>query len=481
MAFVLVIEEEFNIVTRTFRLHVHGLLQLDPRLKTRKLARKALRSALGTWEGKGKNRQIWLRRDPDCGWPAYFTKRCFLATARMRARMRGFGADHRWVTTFDGPVLTMTNEVRAAARELHAEARQLVINVRRGISQPALKKGVAAPFRPLTATTNPSRAKHVRPSISTSAKIRAAWKLGLRSPRALAALAGRAPAITSVLPSKVLHPWHSRRPPNSLDVPRSYRNPIPAKDPTMPETTPTKRKYTRLSPSKWAEIEALWQVGDLTLSELADAHGVSPRAIQDHMSKRGIIKGSKGAEFAEAVREEIVALELGDKDLTANRAREVRETAYEHARQIEQLVMAQIALAQREPGQILRVASALKGLSLAAGTLERLHGLKYRAMGLDRHVEERELPKLTIDCYTDDELAGIRAQQGEEKDLVGAELVDDAPSRVLGPAPRSRPEDDDVVALGFDDDDDVEEDPTPAAMTVVRVEPYRPRCELICI
>src|SRR3954468_24552843 len=52
-AFVLVIEEEFNIVTRTFRLHVHGLLQLDPRLKTRKLARKALRSALGTWEGKG--------------------------------------------------------------------------------------------------------------------------------------------------------------------------------------------------------------------------------------------------------------------------------------------------------------------------------------------------------------------------------------------------------------------------------------------
>src|SRR3954447_20292303 len=198
----------------------------------------------------------------------------------------------------------------------------------------------------------------------------------------------------------------------------------------MPKTTPPKRKYVRLSPSKWAEIEALWQVGDLTLAELANAHGVSSRSIQDHMSKRGIIKGSKGAEFAEAVREEIVALELGDKDLTANRAREVRETAYEHARQIEQLVMAQIALAQREPGQILRVASALKGLSLAAGTLERLHGLKYRAMGLDRHVEERELPKLTIDCYTDDELAGIRAQQGEEKDLVGAELVDDAPSRV---------------------------------------------------
>jgi len=164
-----------------------------------------------------------------------------------------------------------------------------------------------------------------------------------------------------------------------------------------------------------------------------------------------------------------VALELGDKDLTANRAREVRETAYENAKQIEQLVMAQIALAQREPGQILRVASALKGLSLAAGTLERLHGLKFRSLGLDRHVDERELPKLIVDCYTDDELTDIRAQQGDEKDLVGAELVDDAPSGVLGPAPKSRPEDDDVVALGFDGDE-VEEERIPAAMTVVPVD-----------
>jgi hypothetical protein len=133
--------------------------------------------------------------------------------------------------------------------------------------------------------------------------------------------------------------------------------------------------------------------------------------------------------------------------------------------------MAQIALAQKEPGQILRVASALKGLSLAAGTLERLHSLKHRAMGLDRHVDERELPKLIIDCYTDDELADIRAQQGDEKDLVGAELVDEAPSGSdLGPELRWRPEADEVVALGFDDDDDVQEGPSPAAVAVVRVD-----------
>ena len=186
------------------------------------------------------------------------------------------------------------------------------------------------------------------------------------------------------------------------------------------------------------------------------------------MSKHGIIKGSKGAAFAEAVREKMVTLELGDEELTAKRAREVRESAYEHATQIEQLVMAQIALAQKEPAQILRVASALKGLSLAAGTLERLHSLKYRAMGLDKHVDERELPKLIIDCFTDAEIADI-TQQGDNEDLVGAELVDEPSGADLGLEPRSRPEDDDVVALGFDDND-VEEEPTPAAVAVVRVD-----------
>ena len=93
--------------------------------------------------------------------------------------------------------------------------------------------------------------------------------------------------------------------------------------------------------------------------------------------------------------------------------------------------MAQIALAQREPGQILRVASALKGLSLAAGTLERLHNLKHTALGLDRHVDERALPQLIVDCYTDDELADIRTQQGEDEDLVGLSSSTNSPGPTL--------------------------------------------------
>jgi DNA-binding MarR family transcriptional regulator len=58
-------------------------------------------------------------------------------------------------------------------------------------------------------------------------------------------------------------------------------------------TTRTKRKYVRLSPSKWAELRAYWEAGDHSLAELSDQYGVSPRAIQSHLSKLGTIKGSK--------------------------------------------------------------------------------------------------------------------------------------------------------------------------------------------
>jgi hypothetical protein len=224
---VFAIEEEFNTGTRTFHLHLHGILQLDPRRRTRKLAREALRKALGTWEGKAKNRQIWLRRDPDCGWPAYFTKRCFLATARMRARMRGFGADHRWVTTFDGPVLTMTNDVRSEARELHAEARQLVMNARRGISSPASKK------RPAALPVRAANGQGLLPELKPRAALLSASMLSSKLPMGEAACQPRSaygikrlpPGRVLLIVARSLHPWQSRGPPSSLDVPQSSRNP----------------------------------------------------------------------------------------------------------------------------------------------------------------------------------------------------------------------------------------------------------------
>ena len=97
------------------------------------------------------------------------------------------------------------------------------------------------------------------------------------------------------------------------------------------DSSPTKRRYTRLTESQWAEVRAQWKVGDLSLAELSEAYGVSPRALQLHFAKHGLVKGSEGAAFAAAIEETILRETLPDKDLTARRARDVREAAYANA------------------------------------------------------------------------------------------------------------------------------------------------------
>ena len=124
----------------------------------------------------------------------------------------------------------------------------------------------------------------------------------------------------------------------------------------------TKRKYQRLAPSIWAQICAEWEIGDVTLPELSDRFGVNTRTLQAHFAKHAVVKGSKAAELASAVKEELFKLELdGKDDLT----------------QVETLIMAQLELAQKDPSQAFKAAGAVKLLSLAAAGLERLHNLKW--------------------------------------------------------------------------------------------------------
>jgi hypothetical protein len=180
------------------------------------------------------------------------------------------------------------------------------------------------------------------------------------------------------------------------------------------EVTIMTRRYTRLTEAQWAEVEALWEIGDVTLSELSEQFGVSSRALQAHFKKAGIMKGRKAAAMAAAVRHRVLQEELTDEERLLTRAKEVRERAYVNASAVEDLVMGQLALVQQDPSQAPRVSTALKALHLASNALERLHNLKYRALGLDRHATSGEtLPELPIIDLTEERLAEIRASHGE--------------------------------------------------------------------
>lgn len=113
------------------RLHVHGVGAFGLLTRARrKDIRKALRIALGAWEGPAARFQIKFENVPDAGWASYITKCCWLARPGIRAILRGARPGSPWRLSFDGPVLTMTNGIRPRAKELHEDARRIVLEAR---------------------------------------------------------------------------------------------------------------------------------------------------------------------------------------------------------------------------------------------------------------------------------------------------------------------------------------------------------------
>lgn len=217
--------------------------------------------------------------------------------------------------------------------------------------------------------------------------------------------------------------------------------------------TRPKRKYVRLTPSAWAEIDALWEIGDATLPDLAERYCVNTRTLQAHFAKHKVEKGCKAAALAASVKAEVFGTGLGDMDLTVQRARDTREAAYNQALVVESLIMGVLETMQKDPSKSIGSTSALKALALAAASFDRTHGLKLRALGLDKDsVLSEELPVLIFRDLTDEE---IKARQEADDEDEGEAFVTDAPKLGLQdedaqPFPHEDDDDDDRVTEGED-------------------------------
>jgi hypothetical protein len=177
-----------------------------------------------------------------------------------------------------------------------------------------------------------------------------------------------------------------------------------------------KRPYKRLTPAVWAEIRALWETGETTLAELSDRYGVRTRTLQAHFEKHGTKKAAKAKEIAAVVAAEIHAAMTFDTESRVQLGKEAQAAAYNNAVIIERLVMAQLEVAQKTPENAFKAATAIKTLSLAAQALERLHGMKKSALGLDQLPPSDDmLPVLEIVDLTEDEIVRLQARDEDDE------------------------------------------------------------------
>ena len=159
------------------------------------------------------------------------------------------------------------------------------------------------------------------------------------------------------------------------------------------------------------------------------------------------------------MKEELFKLELNGKDDLTQRAKETRETAYKNAVTVETLIMTQLELAQKDPSQAFKAAAAVKLLSLAAAGLERLHNLKWTALGMNRDsVVADDLPKLIFQDLSEQEIKEI--QQGHDQEQLDDQAPNDESDQGIE-AEEHDPwddEEDDVIVEG---DDELVKKPAP--------------------
>lgn len=203
----------------------------------------------------------------------------------------------------------------------------------------------------------------------------------------------------------------------------------------------------RMTPKQWAEAEALWESGEVTLEDLAAKFGKHKSNFSRHFEKLSVKRGSKAAAHKRKVSEAVTAAAIDEVSVTAARIRETKEDHYKMAAGLGKLVWSEI-LTAKQGGNPVSVATAnLKALDLAASALKKVREERWAILGLDKadFIDEDGLPELTIMELTAEQLEALRNR--DEADLglsVGA--------AVQTPDELDREDDDEE-----DDDDEVVE------------------------
>jgi hypothetical protein len=210
--------------------------------------------------------------------------------------------------------------------------------------------------------------------------------------------------------------------------------------PAAPKST----KHTRLTPKQWAEAEALWEAGEVTLPDLAARFGKHKSAFSAHFSKYKIVRGAKKAEHAAAVKEHVTKAAIDDATVLAARIKETKEEHYKMASGLAKLTWNEILQAKAEGRQFSTALNNLKALDSAMSVLKKAREERWAVLGLDTDtgLDEDGLPELIISELTAEQIEALRARDEDE--------LESQTEAAIAAAEVGELDDDDIVDEGDD-------------------------------
>lgn len=180
-------------------------------------------------------------------------------------------------------------------------------------------------------------------------------------------------------------------------------------------TTPSVKTPTRMTPRQWAEAEALWEAGEVTLDDLATRFDKDRSAFVRYFKKHGIVKGSRAAARKEEVKEAVAAAGIDEATVLANRIRETKEDHYKMSSALAKLVWAEVLTAKKDEKPFSAIKDNLKALDNAMNVLMKARMERFAILGLDKddYVDEDGLPELVISELTAAQIEELRNRDEE--------------------------------------------------------------------
>lgn len=185
----------------------------------------------------------------------------------------------------------------------------------------------------------------------------------------------------------------------------------------------TTEEKGRLTPTQWAEAEALWASGEFTLTQLEERFGVRRETLSRRFKKKGIEKGRDmaGRLVSEALKSDAEIRTRERLDRIENR----RDQYDKWALTLAGLTMREIAEARREERPLAMAEGNIKALQRASVTLTKCWDVASRALNMDKtETDDDDLPSLMFGELTDSQVRQLRATEEDVEDITESETLD---------------------------------------------------------
>jgi hypothetical protein len=194
-------------------------------------------------------------------------------------------------------------------------------------------------------------------------------------------------------------------------------------------------KSPRMSPKKWAEAEALWESGSVTMEDLVEKFGVSRQSLSRKFKLKGSSKSVKVEETKKAVAAEIIKTSIDEASILAARIKETKEQHYKMSSMIAQLSWQEILKAKNDGVPVATALNNLKALDTAMNIQKKAREERWVVLGLDKLTSEDDegLPELVVSELTAEQIQELRDRDIDYMDEVsarqseadGTEIVED--------------------------------------------------------